>query len=151
MELKEFIKTAIADITNAVSELQEELKNGAIVSPSYPNVIANSSIADPVNKKVYRKISQVDFDVALTVGDSDTIGSNAKAGIQIFQGRIGTENKSRTENVSKITFSIPVVLPTVHVKSEDERAEEADKGNQERLRNMRKRMNAGSAKETTNS
>ena len=34
MELKEFIKTAIADITSAVSELQEELKNGAIVSPS---------------------------------------------------------------------------------------------------------------------
>lgn len=33
MELKEFIKTAIADITNAVSELQGELKNG-VVFPS---------------------------------------------------------------------------------------------------------------------
>lgn len=72
MELKEFVKTAIADITSAVSELQEELKNGAIVSPSYPNVIANSTIADPENKKVNRKISQVDFDVALTVGDSES-------------------------------------------------------------------------------
>lgn len=32
MELKEFIKTALSDITNAVSELQKELQNVAIVS-----------------------------------------------------------------------------------------------------------------------
>ena len=37
MELKDFIKTALSDITNAVSELQAELHNGAIVSPSVPN------------------------------------------------------------------------------------------------------------------
>lgn len=36
MELKEFIKTALTDITDAVSELQAELQNGAIVSPSLP-------------------------------------------------------------------------------------------------------------------
>ena len=33
MELKEFIKTALADITNAVCELQTELSNGAIINP----------------------------------------------------------------------------------------------------------------------
>lgn len=120
MELKEFIKTAIADITNAVKELQGELKNGAIVSPSYPHVIANSTVVDPEMGKANRKISQIDFDVALTVGDSDTIGSNAKVGIQIFSARVGGESKSRTENVSRITFSIPIVLPTAHVKSKEE-------------------------------
>lgn len=34
MELKEFIKTAITDITEAVSELQSELNNGTIVNPT---------------------------------------------------------------------------------------------------------------------
>ena len=33
MELKEFIKTAITDITEAVSELQEEMKTRAMVNP----------------------------------------------------------------------------------------------------------------------
>lgn len=33
MELKEFIKTAITDITEAVSELQEEMKTRAMVTP----------------------------------------------------------------------------------------------------------------------
>ena len=40
MELKEFIKTAISDITNAVSELQAELSNGAIVNPTLPYSIS---------------------------------------------------------------------------------------------------------------
>ena len=34
MELKEFIKTAITDITEAVSELQEELGSGVVINPS---------------------------------------------------------------------------------------------------------------------
>ena len=47
MELKDFIKTAITDITEAVSELQEELKNGMIVNPSIPNPISNATVKDP--------------------------------------------------------------------------------------------------------
>ena len=35
MELKDFIKTAITDITEAVSELQEELKNGTFYQHKY--------------------------------------------------------------------------------------------------------------------
>ena len=63
MELKEFIKTAISDITNAVSELQSELQNGAIVSPSVSNSIANVTVVDPQNKESNRPISKIDFDV----------------------------------------------------------------------------------------
>lgn len=64
MELKEFIKTAITDNTCTVSELQNELKNGAIVSPSLPNSIPNATIIGPNNVKVNRRITQIDFDVA---------------------------------------------------------------------------------------
>ena len=78
MELKEFIKTAIADITGAVSELQNELDNGAIVSPSLPNPISNGTIKDPDNNKVNRRISQIDFDVAITVGDTATKEAGGK-------------------------------------------------------------------------
>lgn len=125
MELKEFIKTAITDITDAVSELQSELKNGAIVSPSLPHAISNGTVLDPENDKVNRPISKIDFDVAITVGDSDSVEAGAKAGIQIFSAKLGSETKTHTENVSRMTFSIPLVLPTTHVKSrEDLRDEE---------------------------
>lgn len=34
MELKDFVKTAITDITDAISELQSEINNGTIINPS---------------------------------------------------------------------------------------------------------------------
>lgn len=120
MELKEFIKTAIADITEAVSELQNDLDNGAIVSPSLPNPIANTTVIDPENERINRKISQIDFDVAITVGDTATKEAGGMLGIQILSAKIGGESQTHTENVSRMSFSIPVVLPTVHVKSQKE-------------------------------
>ena len=124
MELKEFIKTAITDITDAVSELQSELKNGAIVSPSLPHAISNGTVLDPENDKVNRPISKIDFDVAITVGDSDSVEAGAKAGIQIFSAKLGSETKTHTENVSRMTFPIPLVLPTTHVKSREDLRDE---------------------------
>lgn len=151
MELKEFVKTAIQDITNAVSELQSELKNGSIVSPSMPSAIANSTVMDPDNGSINRKISNIDFDVALTVGDSGTIESGGKVGIQIFSAKIGGENKSHTENVSRITFSIPVVLPTAHVKSKQENFTKKQEQNKANLRKKRQTINAEISKDTTKS
>lgn len=120
MELKEFIKTALSDITNAVSELQAELQNGAIVSPSVPNSIANVTVKDPQDNKINRPISKIDFDVAITVGSTDNIEAGGKVGIQIFSAKLGGNNENHTENVSRITFSIPVVLPNTHVENEAE-------------------------------
>lgn len=151
MELKEFVKTAIQDITNAVSELQSELKNGSIVSPSMPSAIANSTVMDPDNGSINRKISNIDFDVALTVGDSGTIESCGKVGIQIFSAKIGGENKSHTEDVSRITFSIPVVLPTAHVKSKQENFTKKQEQNKANLRKKRQTINAEISKDTTKS
>lgn len=120
MDLKEFIKTAISDITGAVSELQNELDNGAIVSPSLPNPISNTTVIDPDNDKINRRISQIDFDVAITIGDTATKEAGGKLGIQIFSAKIGGESQTHTENVSRMSFSIPIVLPTVHVKNRGE-------------------------------
>lgn len=128
MELKEFVKTALTDITNAVSELQAELQNGAIVSPSMSNKISNVTVTDPANENCYRVISKIDFDVAITVGGTDKVEAGGKAGIQIFSAKIGGNSEEHTENVSRITFSIPVVLPTHHVESDEERTKrEEDK------------------------
>lgn len=123
MELKEFIKTVLTDITDAVRELQDELTNGAIVSPTMPNAISNVTIKDPQNEKSNRQISKIDFDVAITVDNADKIESGIKANIHIFSAKIGGKTEGKTENVSRITFSIPVVLPTYYVKTYREIAE----------------------------
>lgn len=50
MELKEFIKTALADITNAVCELQTELSNGAIINPCLGKTAPASGGAKPLER-----------------------------------------------------------------------------------------------------
>ena len=117
MELKEFIKTAITDITEAVSELQSELNNGAIVNPTLPNPIALKTLT--VDNEI-RPIEQLAFDVAVTATEASGIDGSAKVGISIFGAKIGTESSAKTENVSRLTFSVPIVFPTTHVKTPQE-------------------------------
>ena len=117
MELKEFIKTAITDITNAISELQTELNNGTIINPSLgwgdygTEILVNGKSAP---------IERLKFDVAVTASDQSGTDGTAKVGISIFGANIGTESTSTIENVSRLTFSIPIVYPLTPIKSPQE-------------------------------
>ena len=117
MELKEFIKTAIADITNAVSELQSELNNGAIINPSISRGEYGKAVLLENNVV---PIEHLNFDVAVTASEASNIDGDVKAGISIFGAKVGTETSAKTENVSRLTFSIPIVFPATHVKTPSE-------------------------------
>ena len=121
MELKEFIKTAITDITEAVSELQEELKNGTIVNPSLTQGEHGKSL---VEDNEVRMMERLNFDIAVTATEATELNGNAKVGISVFGAKIGTGNAEKTENVSRLTFSIPLLLPATHVKTQIEKVME---------------------------
>ena len=131
MELKEFIKTAITDITDAVSELQSELNNGAIVNPAIPHPISNGSIDTGAGNQ---PIQSVEFDVALTTSEAASVDGNAKGGITVFSAKVGTSQQAQSQNVSRLTFIVPVVLPAVRVQTA---AEKKMQKSQEGLRKLR--------------
>ena len=104
MELKEFIKTALTDITDAVNESQCEIKNGAIISPP------TSTEVGGINQRIAKyKIYDIDFDVAIT--DNNDIGKTKKVGLEVWG--LGYKNEKTdgygSSVVSRIKFSIPVV------------------------------------------
>lgn len=117
MELKEFVKTAISDITGAVSELQSELHNGTVVNPTLARGEDNKSLL--IENEV-RMIERLNFDVAVTASESSDTEGGAKAGISIFGAKVGIESTASTEHASRITFSIPIVMPSTHVKTSSE-------------------------------
>lgn len=130
MELKEFIEAAITDITDAISELQKDLENGAVVSPSVPAVDGKTVCQGDCN----RPITEIKFDVAITVGSNSSAGGSVKAGIQILSAKAGGKVESRMENASRIEFSIPLIYPTKKVRTDEEtEAEES----QEAMRRCR--------------
>ena len=120
MELKDFIKSVLFDVTEAVKECQEELKNGAIISPS------NRSAEEKVRAvSGDLKISYIDFEVAVSASSENLNNGEKTGGVEVsgsvigvrFGGKFGgksvsEENKQVNENVSKIKFSIPVIYPT---------------------------------------
>ena len=111
MELKEFIKGVVADVTNAIKECQDELGNGAIISPT------NGETEDDVDTdKGKLRISEIEFEVSVSVSSSNESGGKINVLSAIINGGMNCENNNSNENVSKVKFSIPIIYPTCEVK-----------------------------------
>ena len=113
MELKEFVKAALTDIVEAVKETQEAVRDYATIAPL---VVEGKRTDCVLMEKGVARISNVDFDVAVTTESSEQTGGSGKTGIQVAglfsiggEAKLGTEEK--TQNLSRIKFSIPVLLP----------------------------------------
>lgn len=114
MELKDFIKTAITDITEAISELQSELNNGTVINPTLGYGDYGKAV---IVKAGAAAIEHLSFDVAVTVSEHSGLDGRVKAGINILGTKIETETNTKTENVSRLSFSIPIVYPATHTET----------------------------------
>lgn len=120
MELKEFIKQSIIEISQAVQEANSHFgDNGinAIVNPEFICESGKDKRAftmpfDEESPNENRFIENIDFDVAVTTGGE--ISGEAKGGIKIASFEIGGKGSvvDKQQNVSRIKFIIPVCLPT---------------------------------------
>lgn len=122
MELREFIKSSLVEISRGVLDASTELEDtNAIVSPENFQVNSDSSQAfgrtktgsnamDPTNGT--RIVHKVDFDIAVLVDESD----KTKAGIKISVMSIGLsgggESTTKSGSTSRIKFSVPIVMPS---------------------------------------
>jgi hypothetical protein len=117
MELKDFISQTLVSIVDGVGAAQDYAKeHGARINPDVRNIHAPGIITDP--NHVYMQV--VDFDVAVSVSDTDAVRGDLKAGVNIGLGSIqvvgigsevrGSKIKDNV-SVSRIKFSIPVRLP----------------------------------------
>ena len=105
MELKEFIKSTITQLSEAVYELNDELKDkGVVVNPCS---VANSSF-DTLDFGGGIIVSSVDF-----VNTSEVKENSGKIGILASVVGIGASTKegSNGNEASRIRFKLPVVLP----------------------------------------
>jgi hypothetical protein len=108
MDLETFIAETLRQIVKGVQMAQrcEDCQDAKIVPNSIENKRAGTTTF------LEERIEQIAFDVAVTV----TEGSEKKGGIGVFTGAfgIGGQANANTANnsVSRIKFSVPVVLPT---------------------------------------
>jgi hypothetical protein len=116
MDLKDFIKETISAIVESTKELQAQFEHaGVIVNPPVsikePNLYEHENTAHR-----YRRVETIEFDVAVTAATESSGG--AKAGLKIFSAEVGADGKHarNREEVSRVKFSIPIVLSPADVE-----------------------------------
>lgn len=105
MNLDAFINQVLVSIANGVSETQELLKE--------TNTIVNPSIVKDgyINDRGNRKVTDISFDVAVTVKEEGDSEKGAKVNVAMLSLGGGINIKTTNEVVSRISFSIPFALP----------------------------------------
>lgn len=110
MDLKEYVKSTISQLSEAVEELNDELGDKTVVNPIRPDMSGENVIID--RKNGTRMVTDVCFELSTSIIDNKENG--AKVGI--FSSIVGlganTVSGSNNSAISKVTFSIPVLLPT---------------------------------------
>jgi hypothetical protein len=106
MELKDFIKTSLASICEAVRELQEE-ERGEYYNPVFRFDMDHKKDIKGIVQHGSRNYSLVEFDVAVTTEKSGDL--KGKAGIAVISADLS--GKLSQQDASRIKFTIPVVLP----------------------------------------
>ena len=115
MKVQEFIAESLKEIAEGVTQAQTQLKGKAIVNPGRLDEVDETT---PVhnkflvaNKTMGRLAQVIDFDIGVTVSDQSI--KEGSAGLMVMGIGIGAKGKKdiSTSSVSRIKFSIPVVLP----------------------------------------
>lgn len=118
MDLKEFIKEAIKDISEAISESNDELFDvGTIVNPkdvatTNKNEEIYGYLTHASDQSNYRRpVHLVNFDIA--VSSATKKDGKEGIGVNVVGIKLGKDGSQADENSmsSRLAFSLPVALP----------------------------------------
>ena len=121
MDLKDFVKESLVQISKGISEANVELAGtGSMINPLHVSINTDKSQAyGRTGKPAYdpdgstRVVEKVDFDVAVVA----EAGEQKKAGIKLSIASIGLgadgQSNTKDKSESRIKFTIPVVFPGV--------------------------------------
>lgn len=115
MDLKDFVRDTILQITEGVKEAQKAcIEHGALVNPMLSPKVCNEPIYRHDDKDY--PATQIIFNVGLT----ESGDSSSKTGIGVFLGKVsvGRENEkgNMMQTVTNISFSVNIVLPFIERK-----------------------------------
>jgi|SRR5882672_695411 len=112
ISLKDFVTETLRQVIDGVKAAQENAeKTGARVSGKNITCWKNQGMV-LYDASTDQLATQIEFDVAVTTSDS----GRGQAGVGIFVGGLGVGTKAETatasQSISRIKFSVPILLPT---------------------------------------
>lgn len=124
MDIATFLSESLQEIMTGVMAAQDFAKRdgrGAKVNPRGRTVLKQDQNGQKEPHDLHSKLplKNVEFDIAVTACDSHE--KSGGAGIQVYALRLGGETGTSSENatVSRIKFSIPMILPDPNLAEEE--------------------------------
>lgn len=107
MELKDFIVSAITSLTEGVVEADKLIKDkGGMVNPG------THQKDGQVDTNFVHPRTTLNFDIAISASSTKNGEAEGSAKIWVVEAKLGGGVKSKNESVSRLTFSLDVVLPS---------------------------------------
>lgn len=109
MNVKDFIENALVQIVEGVNNANTAIKNsGAMISSKDVRPLRDGTT---YNTTTGNLVNLVEFDIAVTVNETDK--SDGNAGIKVVGLSIGggLQKENTNQTVSKIKFSVPLTFP----------------------------------------
>ncbi|MBK9550319.1 MAG: hypothetical protein IPO52_14750 [Gemmatimonadetes bacterium] len=107
MQLDEFVKSTLRQIIHGVRDAQNELgADGAAVNPG-----VRTGPSSRIVHSTGTILQDVEFDIAVTVSESENSGSGLRVGVPWVSGKIEAGSDRQHSQVSRIKFVVPVAFP----------------------------------------
>jgi len=113
MEIKDFIKGALTEIVDAITEFNEDMVDKNVFVPS-SNLKVNQDkyqYACDKNGKPHL-IRDVEFDISVNVSEGKDGGGKISLQIAGISLSAGKSNEINNTAINRMKFSIPIVPPT---------------------------------------
>src|SRR6266498_573192 len=110
MELREFVRDALVNVIQGIKEAQKLERIGGYVAPDgieshqFP---PNTGVVN--NQRITSTVMQ--FDVAVTAERSKGGGAETGVRIAVVEAKIGGKVQLKDIQVSRVQFSVPIILP----------------------------------------
>lgn len=116
MELKEFVMSTISQVIDAVEELNMRYEGkDAVVNPSGPHRLSGESL-NMDTKSGNRQVTEIEFDLTVSVEESKDAGGKVNVLACVIGGDVSKSHAEGNSSVSRVRFTVPVMLPTRKVK-----------------------------------
>ena len=104
MKLSEFVRAVINEICDGVMEAANDVDLKTRRNPIAPG---------SVNGKLVNGGDKIDFEISTYTKEENGMDGSIKSAIFVVSGDVQKSQKNETQNVSKISFSVPVEFRAV--------------------------------------
>ena len=115
MELKDFIRETLVQITNGVIEAQTIIKDtGCYINPE--GFHRGEQLMPEFSKESYRHIQKVKMSIAINVIENNEKKAGLGVVSAILSAGISSKNNDTNSLTNRIEFEIPISLPIMDIK-----------------------------------